>query len=130
MRAVTGLKHAARAPEGVGLGCGLGDMRTKLSDKTYINQRSVYRSAYPGTTLPKRPSAAARTNQRTLVKQKKINTCVDKTYQSAFGIPISVPWHCPAKMTLGGGTYQSTYPGKTKKISTFFFVGVACVNVL
>ena len=65
MRAVTGLKHAARAPEGVGLGCGLGDMRTKLSDNTY---------------------------------------------QSAFGIPISVSWHYPAKTTLGGGTYQSTYP--------------------
>ena len=75
----------------------------------YTNQRSVYQSAYPGTALPKRPSEAKRTKQRTLVQ-----------YQSAFGLPISIPWYSPAKMTLRGETYQSKYPGTKTLIFTHY----------
>ena len=34
--------------------------------------------------------------------------------QRTLAIPFSVPWHCPAKTTLGGATYHSTYPGKRR----------------
>ena len=55
----------------------------------YTNQCLVYQSAYPGTALPERPSAATRTNWHHLVQ------C---TNQRSVAIPISV-W-CTNQLTL------------------------------
>ena len=40
--------------------------------------------------------------------------------QPAFGVPISIPWYSPAKTTLGGKTYQSTYHGTKTLIFTHY----------
>ena len=63
---------------------------------------AMYQSTYPGTKTPRClkivPISLRCTNQRSM-------------YQSASSVPIRVPWYTPTKTTLGGATYQSTYPG-------------------
>ena len=59
---------------------------------------------YPGTPLPKWPSETSRTNRHTLV-----HPCQSDPWRRH--VPIGIPWYIPAKTTLRGITYQSTYPG-------------------
>ena len=47
-------------------------------------------------------------------------------YQSAFGVPISVPWYSPAKMTFSGVTYQSAYPGEKQTVIQYLCFFCRC----